>query len=151
MLQGTTKKGELKNVIVDDEGAIKTTSSDISVDESGAVKAVVENVNVNESGALKVEVQGMVEQTSDREVVLNSSVLTIGAEATTIELNKKVTNIMVANYSETADITINTGTSDLQVGASLALELPINLEIATLSITSTEADTKIQLVVKGVE
>ena len=151
MLQGTTKKGELKNVIVDDEGAIKTTSSDISVDESGAVKAVVENVNVNESGALKVEVQGMVEQTSDREVVLNSSVLTIGAEATTIELNKKVTNIMVANYSETADITINTGTSELQVGASLALELPINLEIATLSITSTEADTKIQLVVKGVE
>ena len=151
MLQGTTKKGELKNVIVDDEGALKTTSSDISVDESGAVKAVVENVNVNESGALKVEVQGMVEQTSDREVVLNSSVLTRGAEATTIELNKKVTNIMVANYSETADITINTGTSELQVGASLALELPINLEIATLSITSTEADTKIQLVVKGVE
>lgn len=152
MLQGTTKKGELKNVIVDDEGAVKTTSADISVDENGAVRAVVENVNVNEeSGAVKVELQGIVEQTSDKEVVLNSSVLTIGAEATTIELNKKVTNIMVANYSETADITINTGTSELQVGASLALELPINLEIATLSITSTEADTKIQLVVKGVE
>ena len=166
MLQGITEKGELKNVIVDDKGAIKTTSSNINVDENGAVKvvnenlnvnengavkAVVENVNVSESGAVKVELQGAIEQTSDREVVLNSSVLTVGTEATTIELNKKVTNIMIANYSETADITINTGSSDLQVGASLALELPINLEIATLSITSTEADTKVQLVVKGVE
>ena len=136
MLQGITKKGELKNVVVNDDGSVKTSSEDVSVDENGA---------------LLVKLQGVVEQTSDKEVVLNSSIMTIGTEASTVELNKRVTNIMVANYSETADVTINTGSSELQVGASLALELPINLEIATLSITSTEEDTKIQLVVKGVE
>lgn len=146
MLQGITEKGELKNVIVTEDGAIKTASGGTDV-----VKSTVENLNLDENGTVKVAIDGFVEQTSDREVVLNSSVLTIGTEATTIDLNKKVTNIMVANYSETADVTINTGNSNLQVGASLALELPINLEITTLSITSTEADTKIQLVVKGVE
>ena len=63
----------------------------------------------------------------------------------------KVTSIMIANYSETADINVNTGSSNLQVGANLALELPVNIEVENLTITSTEANTKIQLVVKGVE
>ena len=136
MLQGINDKGELKNVKVNDDGSIKTSSS---------------NVKTNENGAVKVVVDGQIQQTSDREIVLNSSVLTIGIEATEVEVNKKVTNIMVANYSETADITINTGSTTLQVGANLALDLPINMDISTLSITSTENDTKIQLVIKGVE
>ena len=134
MIQGITEKGELKNVVVDENGAIKTSSS-----------------SVNESGAVRVSIEGDIKQTSDKEIVLKSNVLTIGQEATEITVGKKITNIMVANYSETADITITAGETQLQVGANLALELPINLEVETLSILSTEADTKIQLVIKGVE
>lgn len=122
----------------------------IGVTDNGELK----NIKVNEDGEMKVAMEGEVVETSsiqDKEVVLNSSVLTIGIEATTIAVGKKVTSIMIANYSETADITVNTGSSNLQVGANLALELPVNLEVQNLTITSTEADTKIQLVVKGVE
>ena len=46
---------------------------------------------------------------------------------------------------------MNIGEKVLQIGANLALELPINAEIANLGITATEDSTKIQLVVKGVE
>ncbi len=122
----------------------------IGVTDNGELK----NVKVNEEGEMKVAMDGEVVQTSsiqDREVVLNSSVLTISTEATTIAVGKKVTSIMIANYSETADITVNTGSSNLQVGANLALELPVNIEVENLTITSTESDTKMQLVVKGVE
>lgn len=126
MLQGITDNGEMKNVKTNDEGVLKV---------------------VMESGGEAVETVS----NKDREITLNSSVLNIGTEAHIIELNKRVTSIMVANYSETADITLNAGGTDLQVGANLALELPVNLQVENLSITSTEENTKIQLVVKGVE
>ena len=125
MLKGITKKGELKDVIVNEDGSL----------------------NVGISGGQALETTN----TSDKEVTLNASVLTVGTGNTVVSVNKKITSIMIANYSETADITLNIGTSKLQVGANLSLELPVNSEIENLSITSTEADTKIQLVVKGVE
>lgn len=126
MLKGITEKGEMKNLKLDDNGAVKV---------------------VLEAGAEGIETTS----SKDREITLNASILNIGTEATTIVVNKKVTSIMVANYSETADVTLNAGGTDLQIGANLALELPVNLQVENLSITSTEADTKIQLVVKGVE
>lgn len=126
MLKGITEKGEMKNLKLNDNGAVKVS-----------LEAGSEGIETTSS--------------KDREITLNASVLNIGTEATTIVVNKKVTSIMVANYSETADVTLNAGGTDLQIGANLALELPVNLQVENLSITSTEADTKIQLVVKGVE
>lgn len=122
------------------------------ITENGEMK----NVKLSENGAIKVELEastGGLETTSskDREITLIASVLSIGTEEQSIVVNKKVTSIMVANYSETADITLNVGDTDLQIGANLALELPVNLQVENLTIVSTEADTKIQLVVKGVE
>lgn len=126
MLKGITENGEMKNLKLNDNGAVKVS---IEEGENGI------NTTSNK----------------DREITLNASILNIGTEATSIVVNKKVTSIMVANYSETADITLNAGGTDLQVGANLALELPVNLQVENLSISSTEANTKIQLVVKGVE
>ena len=117
------------------------------VDENGNLQ----NVFVSEDGALKVQMEGIVEQTSDKEITVLSEILTVGTIATNKDINKKVTSIMVANYSETSDISIAVGESTFQVGANLALELPMNLDIASLRITATEDSTKIQLVVKGVE
>lgn len=126
MLKGITESGEMKNLKLNDNGAVKVS-----------LEAGSEGIETTSS--------------KDREITLNSSVLTIGTEETSIVVNKKVTSIMVANYSETADITLNAGDADLQIGANLALELPVNLQVENLTIVSTEADTKIQLVVKGVE
>lgn len=126
MLKGITENGEMKNVRVNNDGALKVA------------------LESNEEGIKTTSNQ-------DREITLVASVLSVGTGAQSIVVNKKVTSIMVANYSETADITLNTGEKDLQIGANLALELPVNLQVENLTLTSTEADTKIQLVVKGVE
>lgn len=126
MLKGITENGEMKNVRVNNDGALKVA------------------LESNEEGIKTTSNQ-------DREITLVASVLSVGTDAQSIVVNKKVTSIMVANYSETADITLNTGEKDLQIGANLALELPVNLQVENLTLTSTEADTKIQLVVKGVE
>lgn len=126
MLKGITENGEMKNVRVNNDGALKV-----------ALESTEDGIKTTSN--------------QDREITLVASVLSVGTGAQSIVVNKKVTSIMVANYSETADITLNTGEKDLQIGANLALELPVNLQVENLTLTSTEADTKIQLVVKGVE
>ena len=117
------------------------------IDEKGNLQ----NVNVSEDGAVKVQMEGTVEQTSDKEIAVISEILTVGTTSTSKSINRRVTTIMVANYSETSDVSMNIGEKVLQIGANLALELPINAEIANLGITATEDSTKIQLVGKGVE
>lgn len=124
MLQGTTKNGELKNVVV------------------------------NEDGSLPVNIQGegvSVKQTSDIEVTLKASILTLGTEQESIAISKKVTMIMIANYSDTSDVSIIVGEKTYQIGSNLALEFPMNVTINNLILSATENDTKIQLVIKGVE
>lgn len=124
MMKGITKNGELKNVIVDDDGLLP-------------VKFQGKNVAVT--------------QTSDKEVTLNASILTLSTTEQSITIGKKVTMIMIANYSETADVSIIIDNTTYQVGANLALELPMNITIDSLILLSTEDNTKIQLVIKGVE
>lgn len=110
----------------------------------------LQNVYVDEDGAIKVKIEGAIEQTSDKEITLLSERLTVGTTATAKTVNEKITSIMVANYSETSDVTISIGESTLEIGKNLALELPINMEISNFNITATEDNTEIQLVVKGV-
>ena len=132
MMTGITNNGEMKNVKVNDEG----------------------KVQVDIEGVLPVDIQGEtvnIIQTSDREVTLLADVLTLSTSNTTIPVNKKVTNIMLANYSEEADVSVSVGSKTLEIGANLALEFPMNENITNLVLTATAADTKVQLVVKGVE
>ena len=132
MMTGITENGEIKNVRVNSEGKLE----------------------VGIEGVLPVDIQGEtinINQTSDKEVTLNSSIQTLSSTATTISIGKKVTMIMIANYSESSDVTMTIGSNTYQVGANLALELPMNINITNLVLTATESNTKIQLVVKGVE
>lgn len=129
MLRGVDENGNLQNV---------------NVSEDGAVSVKLEGASINEQGEMSVKVE-------DKEVTLLSEVLVVGTTATEKAINKKVTSIMAANYSETSDITITIGDKNYQLGANLALEFPINAEITNISIVATEASTKMQLVVKGVE
>ncbi len=85
------------------------------------------------------------------ETTLNASVQTVGTTVTSININKKVTTIDIANYSDTANVTLGIGNTSYVVGSSIATTLTINKDVTTLSLVSTEADTKVQLVVKGVE
>ena len=85
------------------------------------------------------------------ETTLNASIQTVGTTAITVAINKKVTSIDIANYSETADITVTTGDLSATIGANIATTLVVNKDVTNISLTSTVADTKVQLIVKGVE
>ena len=145
MLKGFTKKGELKNVRVTDEGEILTKSE-------GAQNSNIQNTDENPV-PVKIITGDKVEvvQTSDQEIVLDASVIMLSTEAHIVELNKKVTVISIANYSDTSDVTMNVGEKSYQIGSNLAIDFPINSVIESISLTSTAADTKIQLLIKGVE
>lgn len=122
------------------------------------IKAITENdelvnVKATKDGKLLVDMgESSGEETPQKvETTLNASIQTVGTTATTVAINKKVTNIDIANYSETADITVVIGDLSAVIGANIATTLVINKDITNISLTSTEADTKVQLIVKGVE
>ena len=126
------------------------------------LKAITENeelvnVKATKDGKLLVNIGESTgegtggETTQEVETTLNASVQTIGTTATTITVNKKVTSIDIANYSENANLTITIGSFSAVIGENLAVSMPTNKNVTNLSITSTEADTKVQLLIKGVE
>lgn len=130
MLKGFDKKGNVKNVLLNEDGSIPVKV----VDESGGEQKPTEII-----------------QTSDKEIVLNASILTVSTESQTIAINKKVTTLSIANYSESGDIAISIGEKIYQIGSNLTVDFPINANIDNISLSSTEPNTKVQLIIKGVE
>lgn len=136
MLTGFTEKGDLKNVRVTEAGELLTKQS------GGGEEIAVNNTEENPIPVKEIK---------ENETTLSSSIQTVGTEASVIEVNKKVTEIEVANYSETADVTLNINSENFVVGSNIATSLLINKTVESISINSTEEDTKVQLIIKGVE
>lgn len=130
-----------------DEG-IRNSHQILGVDDNGNLK----NLHMNNNGAVKVVVEGdSGGDTGDKETTLAAAVITAGTTAQSVTINKKVTQISVANYSETANVTVAIGNKNYVVGANIATDLPIGKDVTTMEISATEADTKVQYIVKGVE
>ena len=140
MIKAITENDELVNVKATKDGKLMVDTGEHQDSSNNEVKII----NTTEN-AIPVSVQ------KETETTLNSSIQTVGTTATTIAINQKVTNIDVANYSETANITVTIGNLSALIGANIATTLVINKDITNISLTSTEADTKVQLIVKGVE
>lgn len=104
------------------------------------------NIKTNSDGNLEVVVSN-----GGSETTLNSSVQTVGTTATSISINKKITSIDIANYSESANVTLTIGNTQYVIGSNIATTLTINKDVTDISLASTEANTKVQIVVKGVE
>ena len=122
------------------------------------IKAITENdelvnVKATKEGKLLVDMgeNSGGETSKEVETTLNASIQTVGTTATTIAINKKVTSIDIANYSETANITMQVGELNAVIGTKVAATLVINKNVTNISLTSSEDDTKVQLIVKGVE
>ena len=118
------------------------------------IKAITENdelvnVKATEDGKLLVNMGD--ETGTETERTLNASVQNVGTEATTIAINKKVTQIDIANYSDAADVTLTAGGISAVIGRNIATTIKINKQVDNISLVSTAADTKVQLVVSGVE
>lgn len=133
MLTGINKNGEPKNIIVTDEG-------EICVKNNGST-----TIGNTEEKPVPVK------EIKEIETTLNASVQTIGPTATTVAINKKVTEINIANYSETSDITIALGGITAVIGANIATTLKLNKQVDNITLTATEDNTKMQLIVSGVE
>lgn len=136
----------------------------IGYDETGNMQ----NVKVSENGEVYVIMNGTgesgnttignteenpvpVKEVKEIETTLNASVQTVGTTATTIAINKKVTQIDIANYSEEASVTLTAGGVSAVIGANIATTIKLNKQVENISLISTAADTKVQLVVSGVE
>lgn len=118
------------------------------------LKAITENgelVNVKASTDGKLIIDAEKEANTEVETTLRSSLETVGTNVTNININKKVTSIDVANYSETANITVTIGALSAAIGPTIATSLLVNKDTTKISLVSTEADTKVQLIVRGVE
>ena len=131
MLTGFDEKGVLRNVKMSEKGEIyvKEIGSDSGSDDQDS-----------SSGNINSEVV----------TTLYAGVITVGTEEISVGVSQKVKLISVANYSETANITINVDEKYYTLGPNMIVDLPINKTIGTVGFSSNEANTKVQYVIKGI-
>lgn len=129
-----------------DEG-IRNSHQILGVGDDGFLK----NLHMTNNGELKVVISEGGSGDSKVETTLKAEIINVGIATQTIDINKKVTSISIANYSETANINIEIDGIIYVVGANIATELPINKEISVINISATAANTKLQYIIKGVE
>ncbi len=116
-------------------------------DENGNLR----DVKVSEDGEILVKMQGGSDTGDKEETTLYAGILTLNTTEQTIGINKKVTEISIANYSETANVTISVDEENFVIAPNLAVDLPINKVVSIVGLAATEADTKVQYVIKGEE
>ncbi len=117
-------------------------------DEQGNLR----NVKVTEEGEILVKSAGSdsIKSGNEKETTLYASVSTIGVSEITIGVNEKVSEISVANYSETANVSVSIDEKNYVIAPGLALDLPINKSVGIVGLSATEEDTKVQYVIKGI-
>lgn len=129
MLEGFDENGNLRGVKVSENGELHVIMNGGSGSGQGGGSTIIQS----------------------NETTLSAGIITAGTTEQTIGVAKKVTEISIANCSETANITVSVGQKNFVVAPNLAVDLPINNTVTEIGITSTEADTKVQYVVKGEE
>ena len=136
---GYDEEGNMQNVKVSKDGEVyvKTTES-----QGTSTTTTVGNTDTNPVPVKEIK---------ETVTTLNASIQTVGTTATTIAINKKVTQIDIANYSEEANVTLSAGGVSAVIGANIATTIKLNKQVDNISLISTAADTKVQLIVSGVE
>lgn len=106
---------------------------------------------VGDNGGVMVELTDGSLQTVNKPTTLYANVITANTEEQTIGVNSEVKEISIANYSETANVTVSAANKNYTIGPNIAVDLPINKVVTNVGIAATEADTKVQYIIKGVE
>lgn len=106
---------------------------------------------VGDNGGVMVELADGSLPTVNKPTTLYANVLTANTEEQTIGVNKEVTEIYIANYSDTASVTVSAANKNYTIGPNMAVDLTINKVVTNVGISATAADTKVQYVIKGVE
>lgn len=133
MLNGFSERGELKGVKVTENG-------ELLIKINGENKATIDNTSEN---PVPVAINNI-------ETTLYAGTMTLNTTEQTIGVNKNVTELSIANYSETANVIVSVDeTTNFTIAPNLALDIPINKNVAIIGLSATESDTKIQYVIKG--
>lgn len=106
---------------------------------------------VGDNGGVMVELADGSLPTVNKPTTLYANVLTANTEEQTIGVNKEVTEIYIANYSDTASVTVSAANKNYTIGPNMAVDLTINKTVTNVGISATAADTKVQYVIKGVD
>lgn len=106
---------------------------------------------VGDNGGVMVELADGSLPTANKPTTLYANVITANTEEQTIGVNKEVTEIYIANYSDTASVTVSAANKNYVIGPSMAVDLTINKTVTNVGIAATAADTKVQYVIKGVD
>lgn len=106
---------------------------------------------VGDNGGIVVELADGSLPTVNKPTTLYANVLTANTEEQTIGVNKEVTEIYIANYSDTASVTVSAANKNYTIGPNMAVDLTINKVVTNVGISATAADTKVQYVIKGVD
>ncbi len=144
MLKGFTENGEVKNLLVDENGNLKVSMEGGSGSDSTTINNTSEN-------PVPVSLSEEIETT------LYSGLEYVGAAAdptypTTISVNKKVTSIDIANYSEDGYVlTATIGNKSYDIGAGIAVTLPINANVQDVVLSVIPGcPLQAQIIIKGV-
>ena len=106
---------------------------------------------VGDNGGVMVELADGSLPTVNKPTTLYANVITANTEEQTIGVNKEVTEIYIANYSDTASVTVSAAEKNYTIGPSMAVDLTINKVVTNVGISATAADTQVQYVIKGVD
>ena len=118
---GYDEEGNMQNVKVSKDGEVyvKTTES-----QGTSTTTTVGNTDTNPVPVKEIK---------ETETTLNASIQTVGITATTIAINKKVTQIDIANYSEEANVTLSAGGVSAVIGANIATTIKLNKQVENIS------------------
>lgn len=125
-----------------DEGTRSSKQIQGSAKDGSVKNFIIEN------GLLQVGIGEGEVSVKSQETTLSAGKETITDK--TITVNKKVTSISIANYSEENDINVIIEEKTFVIGKNIATDLPINTNVETIQITAS-ADTEVQYIIKGVE
>lgn len=129
MLKGFDENGEMRNVKVTEEGAVVVS---LATDESGS-----DSDSSSENNSI--------------ETTFAAGLKTLSSTEQTIEVDAKITEISIANYSEEANVVVGIGESEFTIGPNIAVDLPINKEVSDIVLSASAADTIIEYIIKGEE
>ena len=129
-----------------DEG-VRSQNQMQGVDNQGNLK----NLKVGATGALLVEDANSGEATEKIRKTIACDKAVVGTTATSIAVNKYVSQIKIANYSETASLCVVINNNTYNINSNIVVEIFINANVTDISITSSEDNTAIQYLIESEE
>lgn len=103
------------------------------------------NIKTDDDGKLLTSGGGAIELPEE-----TTTICEVVTEEKTYDFDEKISSISIANYSEEDDLILSVDTQNMIIGANIAIDLPINFNVHSITLSSVGDEVKAQLAVKVV-